>query len=91
MATIVEYTLSKSPLNAYPRRIISPPFPSPCCAEAMVLVGKREEDGPWRYQYKRCRVCGFTVRVFPNINPWAGLQKLLGEDPEQNVGQKEVA
>jgi len=64
MATIVEYTLSKPPLNAYPRRIVSPSSPSSCCTEAMVLIGKRETDGPWRYQYKRCRVCGRSRAVY---------------------------
>ena len=91
MATIVEYTLSKPLLNAYPRRIVSPPSPSSCCTGAMVLIGKRETDGPWRYQYKRCRVCGYTVRVFPGINPWAGLQELLGDDPREGVTGQQAA
>ena len=63
MATIVEYTDAKAPQNLYPERIISPSHSSPCCFDDMEEVGSAQRDGHWEYQYKRCRKCGFTVRM----------------------------
>ncbi len=63
MATIVEYTDTKTPQNLYPRRIISPSHSGPCCFANMEVVGEIEQDGHWEYEYKRCRECGFTVRL----------------------------
>lgn len=60
--TIVKYTTEKAARNAYPRRIISPPSPSPCCATQMEQVGQIQRGDRWPYFYKRCRICGFTVR-----------------------------
>lgn len=62
--TIVEYTIEKRARNAYPRLIISPPSPSRCCATKMEQVGKIQRGDTCPYFYKRCRVCGFTVRHF---------------------------
>lgn len=64
MRTIVEYSTHKRPLNAYPRRIVSPPFPSRCCSPLRTLVGKVQEERGWPFVYHRCAVCGFTVRRF---------------------------
>ncbi len=64
MATIVEYNPSKQAVNAYPRWIISPLFPSPCCTSEMEPVGRQLEEDGWPFFYKRCRVCGYTVRRF---------------------------
>ena len=64
MATIVEYTSQKRTLNAYPRRIISSPFPSRCCPSATAQVGEVQEEQGWPFVYRRCAVCGFTVRRF---------------------------
>lgn len=64
MKTIVEYTDRKRPLNTYPRRIISPTRPGPCCASHMRQIGRPFEEGNRTYTYRRCRVCGFTVRHF---------------------------
>ena len=65
MATIVEYSAEKSARNGYPRKIISPPFPGPCCLTYMKRIGEMltEGDGQ-RFCYKRCTRCGFTVREF---------------------------
>lgn len=63
MATIVEYTDRKPPENLYPGRIVSPPRSSACCFSSMDEVGEPQEDGRWVFRYKRCRSCGFTVRV----------------------------
>lgn len=64
MATIVEYTIHKRPINAYPNKIVSPPFPSRCCFASIARVGKVQEEQGWPFVYHRCAVCGFTVRRF---------------------------
>ena len=63
MATIVEYTAEKRPENHYPMRIISPPHCGACCFSDMEEVGDPQAESHWLFQYKRCRRCGFTVRV----------------------------
>ncbi|MBP1776545.1 MAG: hypothetical protein H6Q86_2555 [candidate division NC10 bacterium] len=63
MSSIVEYTDAKSPDNLYPRRIVSPRKSGPCCFSDMELVGEPHFEGRWVFQYRRCRQCGFTVRV----------------------------
>jgi len=63
MATIVEYTDQKTPENRYPERIVSPLRSRPCWFSDMAEIGTIRPDGRWVYQYKRCRQCGFTVRV----------------------------
>lgn len=68
--TIVEYTSSKKPLNAYPKRIISPARPQSCCAVSMVQVGKVQEDERgFRFHYRRCDLCGFALRHFSPVVP----------------------
>jgi len=61
--TIVEYTDAKPPRNQYPARIISPSRSGPCCFSDMEDIGDTQRDGHWVFHYKRCRRCGFTVRV----------------------------
>ena len=73
MPTIVEYTDQKRPENLYPLRIISPPRCGPCCFSDMEEVGDPQEEGHWLFQYKRCRRCGFTVRVILREIQDAGL------------------
>ena len=63
MATIVEYADHKAPENFYPVRIISPPRSGPCCFSDMEEIGTSQQEGKWEYLYKRCRECGFTVRL----------------------------
>jgi len=63
MATIVEYTDRKIPRNGYPRLIVSPCHSGSCCFSDMEEVGAAAQEGRWVVQYKRCRRCGFTVRV----------------------------
>ncbi len=63
MATIVVYTDRTSPENGYPHRIVSPLRSSPCCFSDMAEVGAAQREGRWLFQYRRCRQCGFTVRV----------------------------
>jgi len=64
MDNIVEYRTDLPPSNEYPRRIVSPLTPSPCCQANMTQVGQSAIDATWRFYYKRCSVCGYTVRCF---------------------------
>ncbi len=65
MDTIIEYRSDVPPTNEYPRRIVSPCAPSACClANKMVQVGLGGIDAHWRFYYKRCPTCGYTVRCF---------------------------
>ena len=79
MGTIVKYTNQKPPANGYPRRIISPLRSGPCCFSAMEELGTPQEDARWVYQYRRCRQCGFAVRVILREIPDAGLVASLRE------------
>jgi hypothetical protein len=63
MPTIVTYTDRKLAANRYPKRIVSPCRPAPCCFSDMEEVGSARQEGRWVYQYRRCRECGFAVRV----------------------------
>ena len=89
MATIVEYTDEKQPKNQYPRRIVSPRRSGPCCFTEMEDVGKPQEDGRWVFQYKRCRTCGFALRVIlreiPDAALAADLRKILANAFVRNV------
>jgi hypothetical protein len=64
MENIVEYRNDVPPANDYPQRIVSPVAPSPCCLVSMAPVGHNAIEGMWRFHYKRCTVCGYTVRCF---------------------------
>ena len=79
MGTIVEYTDQKPPANRYPRRIISPSRSGPCCFSDMEELGRPQEDARWVYQYRRCRQCGFAVRVILREIPDAALMASLRE------------
>jgi hypothetical protein len=63
MSSIVEYTDAKPAENLYPRRIVSPRKSGACCFSDMELVGEPHSEDRWVFQYRRCRRCGFTVRV----------------------------
>ena len=62
MENIIEYRDDRAPANEYPKRIVSPTQPSPCCDAYMEEVGRHAKDASWRFFYKRCAVCGYTVR-----------------------------
>ena len=63
MSSIVRYTDGAPAENFYPRRIVSPRKSGPCCFSDMELVGEPHAEGRSVFQYRRCRSCGFTVRV----------------------------
>lgn len=64
MVNIIEYRNDQSPANEYPQRIVSPITPSACCMDHMQRIGHPAIDASWRFYYKRCMVCGYTVRCF---------------------------
>jgi hypothetical protein len=63
MPTIVTYTDREPAINQYPQRIVSPSRPKACCFSDMEEIGPAEQDERWVFQYRRCRQCGYTVRV----------------------------
>jgi hypothetical protein len=79
MATIVEYIDQKPPENLYPHRIISPPRAGACCFSGMEWLGTPQEDERSVFQYRRCRQCGFAVRVILREIPDATLVNSLRE------------
>ena len=88
-STIVEYTDRKAPQNLFPQRIISPVRSGPCCFTDMEEIGKPQEDGRWVFQYKRCKKCGFALRVIlreiPDAALAAELRKILANSFVRNV------
>ena len=65
--SIIIYTSDQKPKNLYPRKIISPPFPSKCCTNANRLrVGKIYEELSRHYYYKVCKACGHAVKYYFN-------------------------
>ena len=64
MDSIIEYRNDLASVNDYPRRIISPLSSSSCCMNHMRRIGRSGLDASWRFFYKRCVVCGYTVRCF---------------------------
>ncbi len=81
MPTIVTYTDKRPPLNHFPRRIISPMRSGPCCFSEMEDLGAVRHEERYDYAYRRCRTCGFTVRVIvrslPDQAQLANLRKLF--------------
>lgn len=70
--SIVHYTEREQARVEYPLRIVSPPRPSSCCIERnRTQIGQTENDEGESYFYKRCSVCGHTVRFFfsPRFKP----------------------
>ena len=89
MATIVEYTDRQTPQNLYPYRIVSPIRSGPCCFSDMEEIGTSQREGKWEYLYKRCRNCGFTVRLILHEIPDEALikevRKILEKSFQRNV------
>ena len=89
MPTIVEYTDRKPPENRFPRRIVSPLRSSACCFSNMEDVGAVTREAAWEYRYRRCRTCGFTVRVIlrpiPDEALLMNLRKELAKSFVRNV------
>ena len=81
MPTIIEYSDRKPAKNLYPRRIVSPMQSNRCCFSDMESLGPPMQEGDCELQYKRCRTCGFTVRLIlrrlPDPILMARLRKIL--------------
>ena len=82
MATIVEYRDQATPVNEYPLRIVSPSRASACCIKHMEAVGPGRIEGVWRYVYKRCPVCGYTVRHVYGISHAGLAERWARECPD---------
>ena len=80
MPTIVEYTNRKPPENRFPRHIVSPLRSSACCFSNMEDVGAPARETEWEYRYRRCRTCGFTVRVILRPIPDEALLRSLRKE-----------
>jgi hypothetical protein len=89
MPTIVEYANTKAPLSQYPHRIISPPHACPCCFSDTEGIGSVQHTDRWVYPYKRCRACGFTVRLvvraIPDAVLLASVRKILSTAFIRNI------
>ena len=89
MPTIVRYTDQEPVRNQYPEQIVSPCRPSSCCFTDMEEVGTAQQEGRWVYQYRRCRECGFAVRVIlreiPDTALAEELRRLLAVSFVRNV------
>jgi hypothetical protein len=71
--TIIEYSDTRSPQNRYPARIVSPSRSGPCCFSEMETLGEPHQEERWVSQYKRCRTCGYAVRLVVRPVPDAAL------------------
>ena len=67
MSTIVVYSETEKPTNRYPKVIVSPTHPRPCCLEHMRPIGKEHGEEQGDYVYKRCAACGFTVKHYVRV------------------------
>ena len=89
MATIVEYTDRKPPQDHYPTKIISPSRSGACCYAAMEEIGRPHQVAHWEFRYKRCRTCGFTIRVIlracPDVALVASLRETLAHAFQRKV------
>jgi hypothetical protein len=89
MESIIEYRTDVPAKNEYPQHIVSPPYPSACCTDHMEQIGDPGIDADWRFYYKRCTVCGYTVRCFYAPSLVAVLkatQKIRRALAEMNLG-----
>jgi ribosomal protein S14 len=63
MPSLVPSTDQRPPTNRYRHQMIAPPRASVCCVAAMEWLDAPQRDVRGVYQDRRCRRCGFTVRV----------------------------
>ena len=63
MPSMVSHAEESQPTNRYSHQIISPPRAGACCFSVMEWLDAPQRDDRWVFQYRRCRRCGFTVRV----------------------------
>jgi hypothetical protein len=63
MSTIVTYTDAEPTYGQFPQRIISLTPSRPCCLSSIEDLGRVRREERYEYAYRRCRTCGFTVRL----------------------------
>ena len=89
MPSLVTYPDQRPPEKRYPHRIISPPREDVCCFSDMEWLDAPQRDARWLYQYRRCRRCGFAVRVLlrelPDTTLLNSLRKTLAHAFVRNV------
>ena len=62
---IIHYSADEKPKNDYPKKIVSPPYPSECCTQDNRLtVGNIREVEGFKFCYKICDECGHAVKYF---------------------------
>jgi hypothetical protein len=102
MESIIQFCDGRPAVNEYPHRIVSPTRASACCARHMERVGTPEIDVDWRFYYKRCTVCGYSVRCFYAPSLVARLEQAhairltlaemnLGAGPRKRRTREEIA
>jgi hypothetical protein len=102
MENIIQFRDDVAPVNEYPRRIVSPTRPSACCTGHMERIGNPEIDANWRFYYKRCTCCGYSVRCFYAPSLVARLEQArairltlaemnLGAGPRKRRTREEIA
>lgn len=88
--TIVRYNDLQIPVNEFPILIVSPSHSGPCCFLAMKVFQQEFHEGMAIYQYKRCELCGYTVRHVLRIVPdaWmiADLKKAISRTLRREHG-----
>lgn len=62
---IISYSTEEKPRNDYPKKIVSPPYPSPCCTDDnRIVVGNVREVEGFKFCYKICEECGHAVKYY---------------------------
>ena len=62
---IIQYSTDAQPRNDYPKKIVSPPFPSECCIDDnRLVVGNVREIEGFKFCYKICEECGHAVKYY---------------------------
>jgi hypothetical protein len=80
MPTIVQYTDREGAVNRYPSKIVSPSRASACCFTDMEDLGEDQTEGRWIYRYRRCRTCGYAVRLVVRELPDSALIERLRKE-----------
>ena len=93
MLSTLTYTDQQRPANRYRYRIISPSRAGDCCFSAMEWLDVPQVDVRWVYQDRRCRQCGFAVRVIlreiPDTTLVASLPEALAHAFVRTVPESE--
>ncbi len=65
MKSIIRDSDDEKPRNEYPKKIVSPPYPSTCCNDGnRTVVGTVREVEGFKFCYKVCQKCGHAVKYY---------------------------